>query len=100
MARPLHPIARPSARVLRGLGTSPVHEEGLASRVCVDMTSAGPAADSCLLWRNRCEIGSPLTSTPRTELGGPIDLDAFIEVLSAAPQPLTPPALGRITRRN
>ncbi|MFZ5895212.1 MAG: bifunctional metallophosphatase/5'-nucleotidase [Myxococcota bacterium] len=33
-------------------------------------------------------------------VGGLIDLDAFIDYLSTLPQPFTPPALGRITRLN
>jgi 5'-nucleotidase len=33
-------------------------------------------------------------------IGGPIDLDAFIDYIEALPQPFGPPALGRIARLN
>jgi 5'-nucleotidase len=68
-----------------------------------DGTPIEPAAEYSVTVNNFIAAGGDnftVLTSGQDQVGGPIDLDAFIEFLAAQPEPLAPPALDRITRLN
>jgi 5'-nucleotidase len=101
-------VGQPFARMLQISGLSYTWDAAAPDgrkivEVLQDGSPIDTAAEYSVTVNNFIAAGGDnftVLSGGQDQVGGPIDLDAFIEFLTAAPQPLTPPALGRITRRN